>query len=95
MSLPTDIDVPYGFYYIDRDYIDYLRKNGDEHVPKADYEDDDRSQKFYCGPVMNEYGVNYFVPVSHEVENKGTMSVRDKDTIESYGVFIQNEKGKK
>lgn len=95
MAMQIGINIPFGFYYIQRDYIDYIREHGDEHVPKADYEDEGRSQKFYCGPVMNEYGVNYYVPVSHEVANKGTMTVRDGDTEESYGTFILNEKSKK
>lgn len=91
MSMPANIDIPFGCYYIDRDYLEYLHEHGDEHVPKADYEDEGRARKFYCGPVFNEYGVNYFVPVSHELD-KNDMSVYDPETrtVEYYGMYIRD-----
>lgn len=58
---------PYGFYYIDRGYIEYMQTPDNPHVPDANYEDCGRARKFYCGPVTNKQGVDYFVPVSHEV----------------------------
>lgn len=75
-------DVSYGFYYIDRDYLEFLAKY-DDRVPKHDYEDEGRAKKFYCGPVMNANGVNYYVPVSHQVKQMKL------DNIENYGVPIK------
>lgn len=86
---------PFGCYYIKRDYIDFLRANDNEHVPRADYTDDNRAEKFYCGPVFTEDGVDYFVPVSHETD-KGEMVVYDKDINirEPYGLYLRTETGK-
>ena len=96
MAMKADEIVPFGCYYIARDYIDYLRENGDEHVPKADYEDEDRARKFYCGPVFTEYGVNFYVPVSHEID-KGNMVIHDKETNvdEQYGLYLRNSTNEK
>lgn len=80
---------PYGFYYVDREYIEALASR-DEHVPKCDYEDESRSRKFYCGPVTHEDGVDYFVPVSHQI--KGNMVIQgsryDTGVTEYYGTSI-------
>lgn len=96
MAMKADEIVPFGCYYIARDYIDYLREHGDEHVPRADYEDEDRARKFYCGPVFTEYGVNYYVPVSHET-NKENMVMHDKETNvdEQYGLYLRNSTNEK
>lgn len=77
----------FGFYDIDREYLESLSK-ADPHVPKHDYEDEGRSRKFYCGPVMNEYGVNYYVPVSHQTDKDMQLS-----KIEKYGVRIVDAQG--
>ena len=87
---------PYGFYYVDREYIEALASR-DEHVPKCDYEDEGRSRKFYCGPVTHEDGVDYFVPVSHQI--KGDMAIPgsryDTGVTEYYGLSIINENREK
>lgn len=93
----ADEKIPYGCYYIERDYLDYLREKDNECIPRADYEDEGRCRKFFCGPVFDEYGVNYFVPVSHEIDSKGTMTVYDKETksTETYGLYLNDENGEK
>lgn len=87
-------ELPHGCYYIARDYLDFLREHDNEHIPRADYEDDNRARKFYFGPVINDYGVNYFVPVSHET-NKGDMCIFDKETKmhEQYGLYLMSDEG--
>ncbi len=77
---------PFGFYDIDREYLEALSK-ADAHVPKHDYEDEGRARKFYCGPVMNEYGVDYYVPVSSQIKEMKL------NKYENYGVQIQDKKG--
>lgn len=86
---------PFGFYYLDREYIEAMQAV-DEHVPDANYEDNGRARKFYCGPVMTQDGVDYFVPVSHE--QKDTMEIpgsRKNGFPEYYGVSLYgNDKEK-
>lgn len=96
MSKTTTNNIPFGCYYIDRNYLEYLHENGDERTPKSNYEDEDRARKFYCGPVYNDFGVNYYVPVSHETE-KNQMSVYDPETktVEYYGMYIRNSNNQK
>lgn len=84
MTTEQKNNVPFGCYYIDREYIQYLHDHGDEHVPRSDYEDEDRCRKFYCGPVFNEDGLNYFVPVSSKVREMRL------NNIETYGVTLQD-----
>lgn len=87
-------NVEYGLYYIDREYLDTLHE-ADSHVPKHDYEDEGRSRKYYCGPVMNEYGVNYFVPVSSQT-TKDDMVIPGSNyngMKEHYGIPLPDEKG--
>ncbi len=75
--------IPFGFYDIDREYIEYLQKY-DDHVPKCDYEDEGRARKFYCGPVMNEYGIDYYVPISSKNRNMRL------NNIETYGINMRD-----
>ena len=87
-------NVKYGFYYIDREYLDKLHE-GDTHVPKHNYEDEGRSRKYYCGPVMNEFGVNYFVPVSSQT-GKDDMIIPGSaynGAVEHFGILLPDEKG--
>lgn len=94
--IPADARIPFGCYYIEREYLDFLRKRGDAHVPRADYEDSGRTQKFYCGPVFNADGINYFLPVSHQT-NKGDMTVYDVESRETdpTGAYIIDNDGVK
>ena len=57
------IEIPYGFYKIDRAYLEHLQKF-DRKVPNSDYEDYGRNEKFYLGPVTNKNGVDFFVPIT-------------------------------
>lgn len=87
-----DSITPYGFYYVDREYIEALALC-DTHVPKCDYEDEDRARKFYCGPVAHEAGVDYFVPVSHQIKDEMVIpgSLKETGVAEHYGISIRNE----
>lgn len=87
-------NVPFGCYYIQRDYIEYLQEHGDSHVPNADYEDNNRAIKFYCGPVLTINRVNYYAPVSHEVESKDDMIACNNKTGREvqYGVFLSGKR---
>lgn len=76
----------YGFYYIDNDYLDHL-KEYDSHIPRHDYEDEGRERKFYCGPVFNDNGIDYFVPVSHQIKK---MTLPDGET---YGISLKDSQG--
>lgn len=49
------------FYEVDREYLKYLKENGDEKIPNFDYE---KHKKFYCGIVLTINNFNYFAPVS-------------------------------
>ena len=80
---------PFGFYYIDRDYIDAMRTTENPHVPNANYEDEGRARKFYCGPVMNQDGVDFYVPISHEVLNIMECHFAAKP-VKKQGVSISN-----
>lgn len=87
-------DIKYGLYYIDREYLDKLSE-ADNHVPKHDYEDDGRSRKYYCGPVMDEYDVKYFVPVSSQTE-KNSMVIPGSaynGVTEYYGIPLPDASG--
>jgi len=78
--------VPFGLYDVDRYYLDELRK-ADPHVPKSDYEDDGQHRKFYCGPVYNDKGINYFVPISSKIKKQ--------DYLEPYVRIMKNPENKK
>lgn len=87
---------PFGFYYLDREYIEAMHTADNPHVPNADYEDSGRARKFYCGPVMNQDGVDYYVPVSHEI--KGTMEIfgsKENGFVEHYGMSLMNAEHEK
>lgn len=83
---------PFGFYYLDREYIEAMHTAENPHVPNADYEDSGRARKFYCGPVMNQDGVDYFVPVSHEIKDKmEILGSRANGFAEYYGIPLMNK----
>ncbi len=68
----------FGFYYVNKEYADYLRdpEIGDKHVPVTDYGD---SEKFFVGAVLSVEGMKYFAPVTSNVNvNKGTFSIFDR-----------------
>ena len=52
-----------GFYYVDKNYADYLRnpKIGDVHIPYIEYNE---RNKFFIGAVLKVNGMNYFAPVT-------------------------------
>lgn len=63
------------FYFIKKSYVDFLR-TVDEKVPTLDYETHD---KFFCGIVLSMNGINYYVPVSHEIKKQQTnIIIKDK-----------------
>lgn len=79
---------PFGAYYIAREYLDALQK-ADTHVPKHDYEDNGGAVKFYCGPVMNKNGIDYYAPVSSK--NNKNMYIngsKENGVAEYFGVSI-------
>lgn len=49
------------FYYVDKEYINYLRKK-ESKIPNIEYSNRD---KFVCGKVLSVGDINYYVPVSH------------------------------
>ena len=77
--------IPFGIYNIDRDYIEHMAKY-DSHVPKCDYEDEGRAKKFYCGPVHNDNGIDFFVPVSHQIRNE------NRNYMDGNSLVIRNSK---
>lgn len=87
---------PFGFYYINRDYIEAMHTTENPHIPNADYEDEGRARKFYCGPVMNQNGVDFYVPISHEVkENMEIPGTRASGCPEYYGMSLRSKTGEK
>lgn len=52
------------FYYVEKDYISYLKKY-DSKIPNFDY---DTHKKFVCGVVFNINNINYFAPISHNID---------------------------
>ena len=66
-----------GFYYLDKQYADYLRNPqiGDKHVPETDYGNRD---KFFIGAVITVNGLKYYAPVSsYTGQNDATFNIRD------------------
>lgn len=62
---------------MDSDYIQYLRKNGDDKIPKIDYK---KHKKFFCGVVIKVDNFNYFAPVSsYRKKARTTFLILDKD----------------
>lgn len=51
----------FGFFYIDENYINYL-KQYDNKIPNYSYLKHD---KFYCGVVLQINKRNYYAPISH------------------------------
>lgn len=56
------------FYYVNKDYVDYLRQF-DSKVPTLNY---DTHDKFFCGIVLNVGEIKYYVPVSHDTSRQQT-----------------------
>ena len=87
---------PFGFYYLDREYIEAMHTSENTHVPNADYEDSGRARKFYCGPVMYQNGVGFYVPVSHEIkESMEIPGTRSSGCTEYYGMSLRSKTGEK
>lgn len=76
----------FGAYYIDREYLDALRQNDNDHISYADYEDKGGARKFYCGPVMTEHGIDYYVPVSHSEHNMYIQGSAQNGIKEYHGI---------
>lgn len=65
------------FYEVNSDYIQYLRENGDDKIPKIDYQ---KHKKFFCGIVLTINNFNYFAPVSsNRKKAHTTFLILDKD----------------
>ena len=91
--MTANSSTPFGFYDIDRKYIEFLKK-ADEHVPDCDYEDRGRSRKFYCGPVTNQYGIDYFVPVSSKTDKNMYIVGSAKNGVREYhGIILKDASG--
>lgn len=73
------------FYYVDTDYIDYLKKYEISHrgftcVPNVTYAN---RSKFVYGAVLDINGINYFVPVSSKIKkDQYSMLIKTKDKKE-------------
>lgn len=64
------------FYEVDREYIQYLRENGDNKIPNIDYKN---HKKFFCGIVLTINNFNYFAPVSsYNKKNHTSFLIMDK-----------------
>jgi len=72
---------PLDFYEISADYISYLLQF-DSKVPKVDYSNTGRYDKFLCGIILTVNDQNYFAPISSFVTKQRT------------NIIIKNEKGK-
>lgn len=65
------------FYEVDSDYIQYLRKHGDDKIPNLEYK---KHKKFFCGIVLTINNFNYFAPVSSYNKKAHTVFlIKDKD----------------
>ena len=65
------------FYEVDGDYIQYIKKYGDEKIPNIDYQ---KHKKFFCGVVLKINNFNYFAPVSsYNKKTHTTFLIKDKD----------------
>ena len=68
------------FYEVNSEYIQYLRKNGDNKIPRIDYQ---KHKKFFCGIVLTINNFNYFAPVysyQKKVHTKFLILDKDKNT---------------
>lgn len=70
------------FYYVDKNYIDYLKKYELSHkgftcVPNVEYSN---RSKFVYGAVLTVNNINYFVPISSKMKNdQYSMLIQTKD----------------
>ena len=65
------------FYYVDKDYIDFLKKHEIKHrgftcVPNTQYS---LGEKFLFGIVLSVCGANYYVPVSSKIKRSANNMV--------------------
>ena len=65
------------FYYVDKDYIDFLKKYEIKHrrftcVPNTQYS---LGEKFLFGIVLSVCGANYYVPVSSKIKRSANNMV--------------------
>lgn len=58
----------FAFYYIDKEYCDFLR-TFDPKVPELNYDEYD---KFFCGVVLDVNGIRYYAPISHDTHVQRT-----------------------
>lgn len=65
------------FYEVDREYIQFLKENGDDKIPNIEYK---KHNKFFCGIVLTINNFNYFTPVSSYNKKVHTaFIIKDKD----------------
>ena len=65
------------FYEVDREYIKYLKENGDDKIPNIEYS---KHKKFFWGIVLTINNFNYFAPVSSYNKKAHTVFlIMDKD----------------
>ena len=76
------------FYEVEKEYLKYLKENGDEKIPNFDYE---KHNKFYCGIVLTINNFNYFAPVSSYNQKVHTsFLIMDKDTVSKEEIPISS-----
>ena len=67
------------FYEVDGDYIQYIKKYGDNKIPNIDYKN---HKKFFCGIVLTINNFNYFAPVSsYNKRTHTTFLIKDKAKV--------------
>lgn len=76
--MTNEKDSDFKFYYIDDEYLDFLRNPewGDDKVPKNDYT---TRKKFFIKTGLIKNGLEYFVPVSSKVKLSNNYEYRVKD----------------
>lgn len=76
--MTNEKDKDFKFYYIDDEYLNYLRnpEYGDEKVPENDYK---TRKKFFIKTRFVKNGFEYFVPVSSKVKLNNDYEYRVKD----------------
>lgn len=57
------------FYSVDEEYLKFLHDDIDSKVPLQNYH---IQKKFFCGVVLDIYGVKYFAPISHDTKQTKT-----------------------
>ena len=59
------------FYYVNANYIEFLKKyeyniRNFNSVPNVEYAN---NNKFFYGTVLKKNGINYYVPISHDINS--------------------------